>query len=191
MFNVIFAHGKLYDKETKNRILIDESSEAYVIIEESFLLENDPYNHESELSSEEEIISELQSKDYAEFKKLADAHSKMHFYINAGKKGKGQKVMSCQFTLRLLEPLYLIKKEAKSQKGVVHSCSCIVEKEDTKQLQFFEPIHAYSLNDAYMKTYDSYFALYGKPTINIYTNFKLLRNDKIELLSELRMWPLK
>ena len=52
----------------------------------------------------------------------------------------------------LNQSLYLIKKDKTSQYGVVYGCSCVVEKETTNNLKHFEPIYAYSLNDAYMKT---------------------------------------
>ena len=98
--------------------------------------------------------------------------------------------IECNFTVVLNQSLFLLKKFKNSLYGIVYPCCCTVEKETIENLKHFEPVYAYSLNDAYMKTYDTYFALYGKPTTNIYNSFQLVIN-KIEskILALLRMWP--
>ena len=39
-----------------------------------------------------------------------------------------------------------------------------------------------------MKTYDFYFALFGKPTTNIYNNYFLIKDNKQVSLFSKRMW---
>lgn len=189
IFNAIYVHGKLYDIESEKRIILDENAKLNVIVEEKYILEKDPYNSPGESQSEEDLIASINKKKYADYKKLASVGEKLNFIIKAGKKGKHKSAIECTFTVILNQSLFLLKKHKNSQYGVVYPCSCVVEEEKTKFLKHFEPVFAYSLNDAYMKTYDTYFALYGKPTTNIYNNFQLINKDKPILLSQLRMWP--
>ena len=189
IFNANYLHGKLYDVESGKRIILDENASLDIIVQEKYILEKDPYNVEAEIKSEEELLESIQKKKYAAYKKLAQVGDKLTFVIKAGKMGKGQVSIESTFTVVLKQSLYLTKRYENSLYGLVYPCSCVVEEETTNKLLHFEPVHAYSLNDAYMKTYDTYFALYGKPTTNIYNNFRLTVNKKSTLLFQLRMWP--
>lgn len=191
-YKAIIEHGKLYDQETKKRIHIHEGSNFIITIEERFLSSEDPYNVFEDPASPDEILARIKAKEYYRFKKLADRGSEMSFTIKAGKRHeKATQAMECCFKVKLNEELYLIQKSAGDTAGVVFECNCVVEEEITKRLNFFEPVYAYSLNNAYMKTYDSYFSLYGKPTANIYNHFYLHQNKDRLFLADLRTWSLK
>ena len=55
----------------------------------------------------------------------------------------------------------------------------------SENLEFFEPIYAYSLNDAYSKTYDFYFRLYGKQAANAKEKIMEGRNGEKNFLKRL------
>ena len=112
----------------------------------------------------------------------------LYFTISAGIKHSGGRTdhFESYFVLELLEDLYLVRTKPDGQ-GEVTPCRCVVRTESGNNLRFFEPVHAYSLNDAYSKTYVLYFSIFGKGTTNVYTHFsvKPLRGKK-HLLQELR-----
>lgn len=112
----------------------------------------------------------------------------LYFTISAGIKHTGgrKEHFDSYFEVELLEDLYLVRK-TKTGKGEVAPCHCIVRAETGNNLRFFEPVHAYSLNDAYSKTYVLYFSIFGKGTTNVYTHFSLEpRRGKGYLLETLR-----
>jgi hypothetical protein len=192
-FKAIFQHGKLYNRETKQRIHIAEKAMVTIILENKDIMSNDPYNEEHEVEEDLEILKEiekkLEEKKIASYKKIASANSYLTFEIKAGKKSKaGSQALSYKCRLKILNDLYIIQKNSTNCYGVVYPCSCIVE-ETFPNIPFFEKIHAYSLNDAYMKTYDWYFTHYGKPTTNIYDHFSLENKAGQNHLCQLRMFP--
>ncbi|ANE50632.1 hypothetical protein [Flavisolibacter tropicus] len=186
-FNVVYRYGKLYDRDTNKRILISEEAEFGLFIEEYKLLSVDPYNKPTPPRDAEQLYKEIQEKKYYSFKKIAERGDTLEFTIKAGRaKGQTKYKVQCTFTLRLLEELYMFKKENTTASAVVYGCNCVVDAVRGDQLSGFEPIYAYSLNDAYMKTYDFYFALYGKPTANIYNEFDLINGMGRTPLRQLR-----
>ena len=188
-FDAVYRYGKLYDAETKTRILVAEGAKLLVIVNEIDILPKDPYNHYEEPRTKEAIEEELKRKKFFRYRLLAERDSCLQFQIKAGKANKNGKYrMEHTFTVRLLSELYMVQKTKANKYGIVYPASCVVESV-TGDLPNFEPIYAYSLNDAYMKTYNFYFALFGKPTINIYNNYFLLKDGKQESLFSKRIWP--
>jgi hypothetical protein len=186
-FEAVYRHGKLYDQETKKRILIKEGAIAILVLQEKYLMNEDPYNKPVKCKNSDDLLAEIEGKKYYSSKKLAGINDKLSFVIKAGKNTdtKSNRI-ECEFTINLLEDLFLFQKTKETKYGLVYPCACVVE--SANSLQSFEPIYAYSLNDAYMKTYDFYFALYGKPTANIYDHFWLINGDDKKLLAQLRMY---
>ena len=162
--NAVYQYGHLYD-ELGQRILLAESSRIEIIFNERDVLPNDPYNSELKARSTEEIKQALKKSKYIEGICALKANSIVYFEISAGFKHKKKEHAIYKFQVRLLDDLYLARKE-KDKNYSITDCHCIVEKCLSKNLEYFEPIYGKSLNNAYMKTYDFYFRLYGSPTTN-------------------------
>jgi hypothetical protein len=187
-FKAVYRHGKLYDLENNKRILIKEDGMLNLLIDDNQLMQEDPYNKPLQGKNSEELKLEIENKKYHSFKLLAQRDENLVFKIKAGKNTETKKYsMECSFKLRLLSDMYLFQKTKETIYGLIYPCACVVE-EASASLKNFEPVYAYSLNDAYMKTYDFYFSLFGKPTANIYNHFWLIQGDKKTLLSKLRMY---
>ena len=194
-FEAIFQHGKFYDAKTKSRIFIKEGAKATLVLDDKDVMKSDPYNEKQEIDKTIDVLADIKEKIAARklsaYKKIASANASVNFIIKAGKKdSNGNYPVSCIFTLVLLQDLYMVQRRATDAYGVVYSSPCIVEKANP-ELPCFEKIQAYSLNDAYMKTYDWYFAHYGKPTTNIYQHFSLVDGEGQKHFGQLRMFPLK
>lgn len=96
------------------------------------------------------------------------------------KKREGKIDIICIFAVKLLEDLYFYNKKTEPEYARFFDCECIVEKCLTN-FDFFEPIHAKSLNDAYTKTYELYFSMFGKSTCNAFDRFFEEQNMEIPI----------
>ena len=127
---------------------------------------------------------------YFEALRIMQRGEVLFFQISAGTvhtNGRKERIVSW-FEVELLEDLYLTRK-TRTGAGTVADCKCVVRRELGQRLAFFEPVYAYSLNDAYSKTYVLYFNIFGKGTTNVYTHFYLGNREKgpsVELLEKLR-----
>jgi hypothetical protein len=167
-FNALYKYGYLYDKETNQRILLQEGSDLTITINTNDILTEDPYNLKEEILSEEQLLESLHRRKYHYPIKILPAGKRLFFKISAGIKSKFHEPIECLFELILLEDLYGGKK-ANNDKYNLMNCKTTVVRCISNNLEFFEPVHAYSLSDAYSKTYDFYFRLYGKPSGNVRT----------------------
>lgn len=73
--------------------------------------------------------------------------------------------------MTLLEDLYIYNKKKEPKDARFFECQCLVSKCLDEGFMFFEPTYAKSLNDAYTKTYELYFAMFGKSTANAFDRF--------------------
>jgi hypothetical protein len=168
--DAIYKYGHFYEKATGKRIIIKDGAEMSIILPGSHLLiENDPLNTQLEIRTDEEIIKHLEKfKNFKRHKKLLEAGDKLYFKISSGiatSELENRKV--CIFEVELQESLFMYETTSKS----LASCYCIVHKVIEGDLPYFEPIYAYSLNDAYSKTYVHYFNIYGKNTCTAFSKF--------------------
>jgi hypothetical protein len=185
---VVYRHGKFYDKENGTRLIIKEGATLGIEIYKTNLLEIDPYNMPLQKVASEKLLKAIEKKNFHSFKKIADKSDFLSFTIKAGKRtDKGGCAIQCDFSVTLLSDLYLFKKTPETVYGLVFDCSCVVDS-TTGSLENFEPIYAFSLNDAYTKTYDWYFGFFGKSTTNVYNNFWLIKNNEKKLLSKIRIY---
>jgi hypothetical protein len=193
IFKTVYRHGKLYDTATNKRIVLQEGSVVELIVQEKDILNLDAYNLELAPTKSEDVhqalvIKKEKGKVFS-FKKIADQGNCLSFTIKAGKRNTktGTYAIESKFVVRLLSDLYMIRKDEKDIYGKVSDCSCVVE--SALNLDNFEPFYAYSLNDAYTKTYEFYFSLYGKSTTNVYNSFWLHDGKDKTLLSQFRVYP--
>ncbi|GAB3589595.1 hypothetical protein [Hymenobacter daeguensis] len=118
--------------------------------------------------------AEEKKGQYFEALRIMKRGEVLFFQISAGTvhtNGRKKRIVSW-FEVELLEDLYLTRK-TRTGAGTVADCKCVVRRELDQRLTFFEPVYAYSLNDAYSKTYVLYFNIFGKGTTNVYTHFYL------------------
>ncbi|CAD5257287.1 MULTISPECIES: hypothetical protein [unclassified Imperialibacter] len=169
--NAIYKYGFLYSKDTGKRILLAEGSELTITVNPQDVLKADPYNEVNFPMVTEKRLALLKDKGFKEALKLKDKGEVLHFAISAGSKSKKTDKVKCMFAVQLHETLFGARKEPTKDFDLV-DCHCTVVDCTSRNLPFFEPIHAYSLNDAYSKTYDFYFRLYGKQAANVKTRMR-------------------
>ena len=172
-FNAIFKYGNLYDPDTQKRILIEDGSQISITLDEKNILLDDPNIKLPTPLNPEQKRNEVINSDKA-FKawKLFENNHLLYFHITAGvkKQNTTDRIFS-SFSVRLLEDLYIYKKTENAENVRLFDCHCIVESCLNQSIDFFEPLYATSLNDAYTKTYELYFAMYGKSTCNAFDRF--------------------
>lgn len=161
-----YQHGFIYDQQTGKRLLIANGSDLTVTVMEKDLLDQDPYNEPLIPSNVDEKLINLKDKGYIEGLKIMSKGEALYFEISAGFKGKKEDRNIYQFVIVLQEDLFGARKSSGKDYDLI-DCKCIIKECRTENLEFFEEIHSYSLNDAYMKTYDFYFRLFGKPSANV------------------------
>ena len=170
-YNTIYKYGFLYNKDTGKRILLAEGSELTITVDADDVLKTDPYNEANVSITTEERLALLKKKGFKEAFKLKGKGELLYFEISAGSKSKKIEKVKCLFVVQLEESLLGARKDVTKDFDLV-DCHCTVIECTSQNLAFFEPIHAYSLNDAYSKTYDFYFRLYGKQAANVKTRMR-------------------
>jgi hypothetical protein len=191
--NAIYKHRHLYNLDTGKRIILDENSLVSITVMEDSLLKDDPYNPPDKiLRSREQLIAEIE-KEHKYFKLFREKDSKLWFRVNAGervKKNKASRILSeieeqelfinnrdaYLFEIDLQEDLFWVCNDLDFNNSAVYKCACTVVKECYNHLRFFEPIYAPTLNQAYSRTYEFYFPLYGSATTSIYNT--IIVSDK-------------
>lgn len=168
----VYRFGNLYDEATRKRILIEDGAKVIVLIDPEYLMEQDPYLEGEPLlnavEKKEEMNTWAEKNGHPSYWKLFEAGKKLYFDISAGIKRKGHTVhIKCKFQLRLQEDLYIYNQTSKPKLARFWKCQSLVEACLTN-FEFFEPIQAKSLNDAYTKTYELYFAMFGSPGANAF-----------------------
>lgn len=168
----IYKFGNLYDKNTKKRILIDDGASITVTFTPEDILLQDPNLKPDQLRStkekEEEVKAFIGNEPYW---MVLSADTNLYFKISAGvKRNEKTEAIECLFKVRLLEDLYIYNKKEDPKYARFFNCHCIVES-CLSNFEFFESIYATSLNDAYTKTYELYFAMFGKSTCNAFDRF--------------------
>lgn len=165
-FNAIYRYGYLYDADTNERILLAEGSPLSVTVQREDLLSVDPYNQPRPNASLEDKLAKLKRQGFTQAAVLLPKGDPLYFEVNAGVRSKKSRTLYCLFKLRLEEDLLAARKDIAKPLQLVE-CNCTVTACLSDNLPSFEPIYAYSLNDAYSKTYDFYFRLYGKQVTNV------------------------
>jgi hypothetical protein len=204
--NAIYKHRHLYDSKTGQRIILNENSEVSITVQDNALLKTDPYNppHKALLTSEE-LLSNIKFKRLFH-KLLFKKGTKLWFNIKAGVKVNKSKSTTgsnkeedkivdagavYQLEIELNEDLYWVSKHKEPPLADVFECACTVVGESSNAIEFFEPIYATSLNQAYTRTFEFYFPLYASANANIYKKISrkqhyddFLQNYRIGIILE-------
>ena len=167
---VIYKFGNLYDKATRKRILIEDGAQLVIAVPSEKLLEEDPnLKIPTILNAEQKKVQFKNKHGLTPYWKLFNAGDLLRFDISAGVRLRERKTVQirCTFQLRLLEDLYVYNKKKRPKDARFFDCNCLVE-ECLTNFEFFEPLYAKSLNDAYTKTYELYFSMFGSPGANAF-----------------------
>ena len=168
----IFRNGRLYDLTTNQSINLREGANVILIVDlPDHLNASDPYIAPTAVRTSAEVLKEVQNAGYYEYRRVFDRGQKLYFTITAGHKETGRASrVSCQFEVTLLEELYVRRGDARQNEGKFHTtCHCVVSDCLTPGvLAKFESVYVDSLNQAYTKTYETYFARFGSSAANIY-----------------------
>ena len=181
--NVIYKYGHFYDKETGKRIIIKDSTElAIVISSNTAMLPADPLNLPNTVRSIEEFESNISSlKGFKRMKKILDKGSKLSFTISSEiLTSDPPEKYTIKFGLTLIEDLYIYE----TSKISLSKSYCVVDEMLQGNLPYFEPLHAYSLNEAHHKTFVHFFNKFGHATANAFTKFSLPNGNKLESLKQ-------
>jgi hypothetical protein len=181
--NAIYKHRHLYNVVTGKRIILNENSEVSITVQDTALLKTDPYNppHKALLTMDE-LLSNIKLKKLFH-KLLFKKGTKLWFNIKAGVKVNKSKSSTgpyeeedkivdagavYQLEIELNEDLFWVSKQKEPTMADVFECACTVIGETSNAIEFFEPIYATSLNQAYTKTFEFYFPLYASASANVY-----------------------
>jgi hypothetical protein len=178
--DAIYKFGNLYDRKTRRRVLMEDGAQIAVVINENDLLNEDPNLKPENLlnSADKKDAVSLFISGKGKSWKLLDANQILYFEISAGIKKKTKtEHFNFIFEFKLLEDLYIYNKKSEPNGARFYDCHGIVEK-CTPVFDYFEAIYAKSLNDAYTKTYELYFAMFGKSTANSFDRFFLSPDRK-------------
>lgn len=165
-------NGHFYDKETGNRIIIKDGTElAIVMSNNSALLSADPLNLPNTVRSKEVFEGDISSlKGFKRMKKIVDKGTQLTFTISSAiLTSEPPEKYTITFGLTLLEDLYLYE----TTKISLSQSRCVVDKVIEGHLPYFEPLHAYSLNEAHHKTFVHFFNKFGHATANAFDKFFL------------------
>lgn len=168
----IFRNGRLYDLTTNQSINLREDARIVLIVDSlNHLNPTDPYIAPTAVRTTDEVLKEVQQAGYYEFRKVFNREQTLYFTITAGHRDTGRSNrVTCQFEVTPLEELYVRRSDARQNEGKFHTtCHCVVSSCLTPDvLPKFEPVYVDSLNQAYTKTYETYFARFGSSAANIY-----------------------
>jgi len=180
--DTFYKFGNIYDKATNKRILINDGAKVNIIIDADDILPEDPNLKPSKILKKSE--KEAQIKDFVGEHKywlLFESGKTLYFKISAGVRRKeGVEEMNFVFELCLLEDLYIYNKRKEPKYARFFDRYCLVEK-CLGNLEVFEPMYATSLNDALTKTYELYFAMFGKSTANAFDRVSESKQVKVPI----------
>lgn len=175
--DVIYKLGNLYNRETQKRIILADGAPMAIVVNPEDVLDQDPNltpeTPQTAQEKESEIRLHVSKERGALYWKVFDAGKKLYFQISAGVRQRNNvtEKITLAFELTLLEDLYIYNKKEEPKDARFFECQCLVSCCLDESFLFFEPTYAKSLNDAYTKTYELYFAMFGKSTANAFDRF--------------------
>jgi hypothetical protein len=168
--DLIYKYGHFYDKNTGERLGLKDG--AAIRIEAS---KNDFFpvsavgKWPKEIFNPERKESIVKSEpNLANCKKIYNQGTFLYFSISRRKNKKIS--ITHEFQVELLEDLYVYLKSDRKQDRL-YDCACTVIANISNTIDFFEPIRAKSLNEAYKNTFVHYFENKGNPACNALDRF--------------------
>lgn len=169
--NLIYKNGHFYDASSGKRTGIKDSAKVCVVALEKDFISCDPAGiWPLKISDNKVLEMKIKSdKEISNFKKIFQKGDLLYFTIPRKVKDIETKH---EFEVELLEDLYLFMKNSwKLQEGKLYDCACVVKKNICNTIEYFEEVHAQSLNEVYKNTYVHYFGNEGNPACNAIDRF--------------------
>ena len=173
----IYKFGRLYDNETKKRIIIKDDTHVNVELSETALLDSDPnLGKHKQLKKNVDLAKEIyhkyrNDKHNTSYWKILEAKDFLYFQIGIKDEITSKKKDYLTFRLQLLEDLYLRKKETQKL-GELNDCQCVID-QCYSDFPFFEKVYAKSLNEARTRIHELYFSLVANPAANAFREYYL------------------
>ena len=185
--NAIFKNGNLYDKITRKRIHLKDGVEIVIVGNKKNFLEKDPLNIDIDILEEQEKKTQLlKIQGLLEYKKILEKGNKLFFNIKLTRKDIKKKIKS-QFEVELLEDLYVYRKSSwPKDKNQLFDCACKLIGNPSNDIDFFEVIEGFSLNNIYEMTFITYFAKHGSATVNSFKRFYTDKHNPKTTIDNLR-----
>lgn len=178
---VIYKYGHFYDKKTGRRLIVkDETELAIVLPDNNQLLEHDPLNLPQRPREAAELEEQMRGlKGFKRFKKILNKGANLSFVITSAiMTSDVTKRYTIEFGLILMEDLYIYE----TTKVLLSQSYCVVDKVLKGHLPYFEPMHAYSLNEAHHKTFVHFFNKRGHGTANAFDKYFLPNGQPLSTL---------
>ncbi len=178
-FKVIHQNGLLFNRDNGKRIILKEQLEYLISGEDSSFEEQDKLNAEPDPtdilnSADMRVLVNHKHRD-CDIRKVFDQDQLFVFRIGLGKTKTGDQGYEYFFLCRILEDLYSYKRTKDSFPRLCQ-CHCVVEQCLSKNLNLFEPVFAYSLNEVASHTIGHFFSLKRATSLNVLTEFKSIPN---------------
>lgn len=179
-FKIIYKNNKFYEEESGKRLYPHDNTQYILAGDDTNFGTEDPLNlpHKKINSAEEQLIELEKITNIKDKVKILSAGDKLEFNFKLTKR-KDFEDFEYSFGLVLLEDLYLyncISWQSEKLPELL-DCKCMVDKNISKNVDFFEPIYADSLNEVYTKTRQFYFPNQGTPGGSVYQKFKILNTN--------------
>lgn len=163
--NLIYKNGHFY--ENGKRIEIKDNATVCIVAnEDDFILIPEDLFFKPTIKTKAQLKNEIEKdSEISDNKLIFDRGKRLFFYISKND-------IKHEFEVELLEDLYFFKKKnAKNDDFRLYDCACVVKRNISHTIEFFEEVNAKSLNEAYKKTYVHYFGNKGNPACNAIDRF--------------------
>lgn len=172
--NIIYKNNKFYDTVTGRRVFPKDGELFLIAGDNNSFGNHDPLNvaHKSEdvFNSEKKLDEVKKIKNLKSYKRMFQANENIYFDFSITKQKSEGEPKHYRFRIQFLEDLYLYTCTTWKENTLpeLHNCRCVVIDDLNRNVDYFEPIHAISLNDAYSKTRQFYFPNQGTPGASVY-----------------------
>jgi hypothetical protein len=189
-YDIIYKNNKFYDTATQKRIYPKDGQKFLLVGDDQNFGDHDPINIPPTaaelLDSAAKFIQVQKIKNLKTHRLFLKKGTQLYFEFNLTKRKSATEETHYRFWIELLEDLYLHtcnnwKTETPPE---LHACHCKVFKEETQNLEFFEPIYAKSLNEVVSKTRQFYFPNQGTPGASVYVTVKINSRETLEDLRQ-------
>lgn len=174
--DAIYKFGHLYNRSTRERILIEDGAEVSIVLEPRNILEEDP----SISQKDKPLANNFKAKELHEkfgsttpYWLIRKSGESLFFTISGFvPKRNGREAFLLEFRLELLEDLYIYnKKKDRPEMAQLFPCKCAILECLTNNFSFFEPVFGDSLNKARTKLHELYFSRVVNPASNAFREF--------------------
>ena len=175
-YYIIYKNNKFYDTATRKRIYPKDDGQFVIAGDNDSFGEYDILNqpHEILFDSAQQLNEVKEIKNLNKYIRILPANTSLYFDFRITKTKHDNEQKNYAFRLELLEDLYLHScttwKDIKLPE--LHHCRRVVIKDLVGNVEYFEPIYATSINEAYSKTRQFYFPNQGTPRASVYVVMK-------------------